>query len=285
MKSHISAAAATYTPQAFKTFEGALCAFFERECPQLGGNKTRLVLVNEINKMISQFFPESSHLRPGQTKWITVAKEEKASYGKSIRNTKMTPVTLDLVQTVDAMDRANGKKLREIKKEATARLCRQAYKQGGCMTNAEIAVLLKISAPTVGKYIAEWETENHTVLPRRGSIHDMGPTFTHKKIIIDKLFIEYKTVQQTSRETYHSLPAIERYITTFRQVLLCKQKGMTVEETAYAIKRTVRLVKEYHRIIEEYANRNQLLDSIVNFQPHVENNIEIFANQYGKETN
>lgn len=283
MKSHTSAASATYTPQTFKNFAGALCAFLEDECPQLGGLRTRQVLANNINEMVGKFFPETTHLRPGQTPWVTVSKDEKASYGKSVRDTRLTVVTLDLVQGNDAADRAAGMKLRDMKKEATARLCTQAYEQEGCLTNAEIAILLKVSAGTVGKYIAEWETENHSVLPRRGSIHDMGPTFTHKKIIIDKLFIEQKTVQQASRETYHSLPAIQRYISTFRQVLLCRQKGMSVEETAYAVNRTKRLVNEYQKIIDEYKNKNHVLDMILNHQPHIENNIEKFANEYGKE--
>jgi predicted transcriptional regulator len=283
MKSHASAASATYTPQSFKNFAGALCAFFEDECPQLGGLRTRQVLVNNINEMVGRFFPETTHLRPGQTTWVTVSKDEKASYGKTIRNTKLTVVNLDLVQSGDAADRAAGAKLRDMKKAAAARLCTQAYEQGGCLTNAEVAILLKISAPTVGKYIAEWETENHSVLPRRGSIHDMGPTLTHKKIIIDKLFLEQKTVQQTSRETYHSLPAIERYISTFRQTLLCARKGMNVRETAFAVGKTERLMKEYFNIIDYYKSTNQVLEKILSYQPHIENNIEQFANEYGQE--
>jgi hypothetical protein len=81
------------------------------------------------------------------------------SNGKKIRDTELVPVVLDLVQDVDAGERAMGKRIRDMKKEAVARLCSQAYEQGGCMTATEIAVLLKMSAGTVGKYIAEFERE------------------------------------------------------------------------------------------------------------------------------
>jgi predicted component of type VI protein secretion system len=111
MKTQASAASAAYTPQSFKNFASALCAFFEDECPQLGGLRTRQVLVNNINEMVCKFFPETTHLRPGQTTWVTVHKDEKASYGKTIRNTKLTVVNLDLVQGRDAADRAAGAKL------------------------------------------------------------------------------------------------------------------------------------------------------------------------------
>jgi len=274
MNKQLNAAQATYTPQMYKSFEGALEHFLAEQCPQIGGSMTRQVLVQSIREMVHKFYPETSHLRPGQTVWTTVHKDEKGSYGKSIRQTELVPVTLDLIQPQDILDRANGKKLRDLKKETVARLCTQAYEQKGCMTSAELAILLKISPPTVGKYISEWELEHKTVLPRRGSIHDMGPTLTHKKVIIHKLFIEQKSVQKTSRETYHSPQAIQRYISAFRQVLLCRQKGMNAEEIAFAIGITIRLVKEYEQIIDEYKSKGYNVDKSLEQEPHIESNIE-----------
>ena len=280
MNKQLTSAQATYTPQLYKSFEGALENFLADQCPQIGGRMTRQVLVQGIRDMVHKFYPETSHLRPGQTVWATVHKGEKGSYGKSIRNTELVPVTLDLVQSQDILDRANGKRLRELKKEAVARLCRQAYEQDGCMTNAELAILLKISSPTVSKYISEWELEYQTVLPRRGSIHDMGPTLTHKKVILHKLFIEQKSVQQTGRETYHSPAAIQRYISTFRQVLLCRQKGMNTEEIAFAIGVTKRLVGEYEQIIDEYKRKGYNADTMLEDELHIENNIETWILEY-----
>jgi len=282
MKKHQSSLDATYTPQTFKSFEGALFSFLRSECPQIGGDMTRQVLVQSIHGMVRQFFPGTDHLEPGQIVWPTVHKDAKGSYGKRIQDTQLTTVVLDLVQGCDAADRAAGKRLRDMKIEAVARLCIQSCQQDGCLTSAELALLLKVSPGAVGKYIAEWETEHSTVLPRRGSIHDMGPTLTHKRIIIHKLFIEQKSVQQTSRETYHSLPAIQRYISAFRKVLLCQRNGMTTEEIAYATKMTPRLVREYERIIAHYADRSYVLQRLLEFQPHVASTTEKWANEYGR---
>lgn len=270
MKKNIDANHATFCPQAYKCFEGALEAFFSYECPQIGGFRTRQVLVKSITDMVRKFYPETSHMQPGQITWPTVHRDEFSSYGKSIKETRLTTVILDLVQSQDAMDRAKGKKLRIVKKDAVARLCKQAFNQEGCLTNAELAILLKMSPSTVGKYIKEWEMENREVLPRRGSIHDLGPTLTHKTIIIEKLFIEQKTVQQVSRETCHSLPAIQRYISTFKQILLCKQKGMSIEETAFSVGRTIRLVKEYEKIIEEYREKNYVIEALLKSEIGIE---------------
>lgn len=271
-----TAAEQTFMPQSFKCFESALNAFLAQQCPQLGGSLTRQTLVQSIRTMVHQFFPDTSYLKPGQTLWPTVHKDEKSSYGKSITNTQLIPVMLDLVQPQDSLERAQGKKLRLIKKEAVARLCQQAYQQNGCLTQAEIAILLKLAPATVGHYIAEWELEHQTVLPRRGSIHDMGPTLTHKKIIIHKLFILHKSVQQTSRETNHSPQAIQRYIAAFRQVLLCRQKGMTTTEIAFATGFTARLVQQYQLIIDHYQQQGYNIPDLLQQEPYIENNIELW---------
>ena len=207
MEKSISACFASYSPVAHKSFQGALYAFLEKELPVIGGSRIRMGVVNAISHMVSQFFPETTHLRPGQTPWVTVSADSKGGYGKKIRDTELVPVVLDLVQDVDAGERAMGKRIRDMKKEAVARLCSQAYEQGGCMTATEIAVLLKMSAGTVGKYIAEFEREHEVVLPRRGTVHDMGPTLTHKRLIIEKLFVRQQTVQQVIRETYSATPS------------------------------------------------------------------------------
>jgi len=263
MKKTLTSAQATYLPQVYKSFEGALGAFLAEQCPQIGGSMTRQVLVQGISNMVSKFYPETSHLRQGQIVWPTVHRKEKSSYGKSIRNTELTPVVLDLIRTEDIVERANGKRLRDMKKEAVARLCKQAFEQDGCLCGAEM--------------------EHKTVLPRRGSIHDIGPTLTHKKIILYKLFIEQKSVQRTSRETYHSLQAIQRYISTFRQVLLCMQKGMTIEQIAFATGRTKRLIREYEQIIEEYKNGNYNMKQLLSSEVHIENNIESWIIEYAEK--
>ncbi len=258
MKNTLSSNSATYDPQHYKCFAGALEAFFEQECPQLGGTRTRQVLVKAILDMVLKFYPESTHMKQGQVQWVTVDKDEKSSYGKSIKNTRLKSVILDLVQETDAKDRSKGKKLRDIKREAVTRLLKQAYEQGGCLTNAEVAILLKISPGTVGNYVKSWEVENEEVLPRRGTIHDIGPSLTHKKIIIRKLFVEKKQVPDVCRETCHSERAVQRYIEKFQQILLCKKKGMTSEEIEYAVKITSRLLKEYEEIIDEYKEEGYL---------------------------
>jgi len=269
MNKHLDQNQRRFGPQQHKSFAGALGAFFEHECPQLGGDRTRRVLVQAIAEMVRSFYPETSHLEPGQTPWVAVHKDATHYYGKTMANTKLTPIVLDLVASDEAAVRARGHKLRDLKRQATARLFQQAYRQNGVLTNADVALLLRVSPHTVSNYVSQWELEHNQILPRRGTIHDIGSSLTHKRIIIHKLFIEQHTVEQVARDTNHSYQAIQNYIGTFRQVVLCKKNGMSSDEIAFAIKRSRRLVREYEKIIEYYGKQSRTLKQLLDFHPKV----------------
>ena len=76
----------------------------------------------------------------------------------------------------------------------------------------------------------------------------MGPSLTHKREIIERLFLKGQPVERVCRETYHSPAAVQRYIAAFKQVLLCRQKGLSHQEIAFAIKMSERLVREYQNL-------------------------------------
>ncbi|MBN2686418.1 MAG: DUF1670 domain-containing protein [Pontiellaceae bacterium] len=59
---------------------------------------------------------------------------------------------------------------------------------------------MRVSAGTMGKYVRDYEWAFNEILPRRGTIHDMGPTLTYKRIICHKHIVEGKSIEQTARE-------------------------------------------------------------------------------------
>jgi hypothetical protein len=255
MSSQLENARATFGPQQFKTFEGALQALLASECPQLGGLRSRQVIVQVISELVTAHYPAATHMTQGQVRWVAVHKDEKSSYGKTMSESKLTPIVLDLLPPSEIAARAEGGKLRAIKIEATSRLFLQAYEQNGVLTNSEVALLLKLSPSTVGTYRREWEKAHGKLLPTRGSIHDMGPTLTHKKIILEKLIFEGKSVETVCRETDHSPEAVLRYTQNFKQVLMCQSKGLDVTQTAFATKLSPRLIQEHLDLIAEYKTK------------------------------
>lgn len=258
---------AHYGPIYHKGFGGALDAFFQQECPQLGGSRTRQVLVHSITQMVDAYFPTPTRMRQGQIMWAAVAKDEAPGYGKKMLDLRQVPVVLDLVQEGDALAIGHGKSFQALREETIARLYQQAFEQGGCLATADLAMILKLCPTTIGIATREWEKVHDTFLPRRGVIHDVGRTLTHKRIIVRKLFLEGKKVEDVCRETCHSPEAVHRYIMNFKQVLLCYRKGLDIEQTAFAIHMSPSLVREYHALIKDLATHNHALDAILREEP------------------
>ena len=121
-----------------------------------------------------------------QMLWFAVAKEEKGGYGKCMKNLRLRPVVLSAVTYEDIKKKAESVPQKEIRKSAIARMLREADKQGGTLAETDLSLILSRSNTTIHENITECERENNVVLPRRGTVHDLGRSTTHKKIICEK---------------------------------------------------------------------------------------------------
>lgn len=245
-----------YGPVEKKTFSSALSLHLENALPQLKGWIIRDKVVKGIVELVDEFFPKHSNLRMGQIMWPAIDERETSGYGKSIEKSKLKPVFLDLIHEQDIQEYIKGTKAKDIKKKASVRVFKQAKEQGGVLTYSDVASMFKLSPATIGKYIREWEKENEELVPRRGTIHDMGRSLTHKKSICYKVIIEGKGLEQVVRETQHSPEAITRYVKDCKRVWTCLKAGLSIQATAFSISISDQLVYEYKNLIDEYKSLN-----------------------------
>jgi DNA-binding CsgD family transcriptional regulator len=251
MKSGKTPLADQFGPLQKKTFFSALSLFFQDQCPQLGGHLTRQVIVNKIQELVEHFYPPNTHSRMGQVMWPAVDENEKAAYGKSIEKTRLKPVFVDMIAPEDIQAFLEGEKAKTIRQRATVRIFNQAKEQKAVLTGVDVATMMRLSPATISNYVRHWEKEHQSLVPRRGTIHDMGRSITHKKQICYKVIVEGKTIEQTARETNHSPEAITRYVKDYKRILACLNKGLTPQDTAFVAKVSKNLVYEYINLIAE----------------------------------
>ncbi len=252
-----------YGPLEHKTFAAALEAFLALQCPQLGGPLLRKPFVAKIVEMVDAFHPPGTRVRQGQFQWVTVRKDCPPSRARRIQDCQLTAVTLDVVSPQDILDLKAGRGVRTLRREAVARILRQADAQRGCMACTEVSAILKISPKAVATCIREWEREHDEVLPRRGTIHDLGPTLTHKAEIIRRLFLEGQSVEGVARATHHSVEAVHRYIDMFKRVLLLHTKGLSASEITYGLHISKKLLAEYEKLISRLGSNNPLFERLL----------------------
>ena len=207
-------------------------------------------LADRVLSIIDEYAPRRSGVKPGQVVWLAVDIEDRPGRGKSMAMTKLLPVVLTLVSEEDVRQLNNGRRPGELLPSVVARILLEAEEQGGLLSMTDLGVLLSCSPSTVRKARETWEKRYGRILPTRGTIHDLGTTFTHKRQIID-LHLEGYFTSEIARKTCHDPSCIDRYIDDFQRVLMLKMDGQPLNKICFYTGLGRRLVKQYLEYIEE----------------------------------
>jgi hypothetical protein len=242
----------TFDASARKSFHSALCHLLQTEFPGVFGPAITKLFADKIDELYARFHPPSSHFRVGQVLWAAVAVDDLPGRDKRIENTRLVPVILDLVTGKDIDEAMIAGMRQHTRRNKIVRLCTQAYAQGGVLSLADVALLLHKSITPLSQDIVEYERASGDTVPRRGTVHDMGRSVTHKAIICYKRLVEQKPTSQVAGETFHSADEVEYYVQCFRRVQLCRDRGMDKEDIARATGHSLPLVQEYLDLIEQF---------------------------------
>ena len=241
-----------------KTFDNIVKEFIKENFGFMMGELAINQFVKELMKLYETYYPAKNNLKMGQMLWYAIDINERPSYGKKISNTKLVPVVLTIFSQEDIKSFQEGKKLKDIRLNVIKRILNEAKQQGGVLSELDLKAIMKISSLTISKMITEYENQTNEMLPRRGSLHDIGRTLTHKKIICYKKFVNNYSIKRIARETNHSITEVERYINDYKRVKYCLLKGIdNIQTISYILKLSKNLVKEYVELIDELSTIKQ----------------------------
>jgi predicted transcriptional regulator len=232
-----------------KGIHGAIKHLLEEQYAFVGGDRVQKMLIEDVIEIFQQYSRDPWHLEVGQTLWFAVHMDEKPGPGKTLAKMRVVPTILSITHEEDKLMRTNGYSHQEVRRYRVARLLKEAYAQKGVLTQADVAEIIGVSAGTISKDIKAYQTEHGVILPYRGTIHDIGPSMTHKKVIITK-FLQGIPTPDIARMTQHTEEACDRYIKAFKKVRMVHGK-MKPLEIARMLGMSERLVNEYIALIEE----------------------------------
>jgi hypothetical protein len=240
-----------YGPLQAKTLQNAVAHRIAKEFPRIGGPRIRRLCAEMILEVIQDHVRPTDHVTHGQVLWMAVSVTDPPRRHQRIAETDLVPVVLDLSTPEDVERRLQRVSPHHRLREKALRLCRQAYAQGGLLSNCDLAELFHTHDSEIARVLADHERTTRTIVPRRATIHDVGTGLTHKGIICHKRYREGKPSDQIGRETYHSLEAVDRYLGQYDRVRHCRLQGLTPRETAQALDCSLSLVEEYLQIDRE----------------------------------
>lgn len=241
----------TYDSSDRKTFRSALCHVLQTEFPGTFGPAVTRLFAEKIDQLFERFHPPRERLRVGQVLWAAVAVDDPPARGKRMEDTRLVPVALDLVTAQDIDDAiANG--LRgQTRRKKILRLFRQAFDQGAVLSYPDVSLLMHLQTSTISREVLAHERDSKETVPRRGTIHDMGRSVSHKAVICYKRLVEKKTTSQVASETCHHPEEVEYYVQCLRRIKLCSDTGMSIEEICQATAHSKSLVHDYLDLIRQ----------------------------------
>jgi len=245
-----------FSPLLAKNLHSALAHRIGQEFPRIGGQRILNACAEMVLEVVERHLQPKAHLQHGQILWLAVSIDDPPARNKTIANTNLIPVILDLCTPDDIHHILARKPWPWRLQQKSVRLCQQSYQQGALLSNCDLSVLLNKAESYLSSLLTEYERQHQTTIPRRATIHDVGSGLTHKRIICQKRYLEGKETHQIARETYHSLEAVDRYLGQFDRVRHCRREGMGPEQTAYILQCSLSLVREYLKIDGEIEDAN-----------------------------
>ena len=234
-----------FGPLRDKTLRNALAHRVAKEFPRIGGPRICKLCADMILEVIFKHMRPQDHVSHGQTLWMAVSVNDPPRHRQKIADTDLVPVLLELSTAEDVDQRIERLPVSQRLLHKVVRLCKQAHRQGGLLSNCDLAELLNNDESRIAVLLAEHERETNTLVPRRATLHDVGTGLTHKRIICWKRYAEGKEPHIVARETYHTLEAVDRYLGQYDRVRHCRLQGLTPEQTAHTLACGLRLVQEY----------------------------------------
>ncbi len=241
-----------------RRFESALLHLLLTDYGMMqGGRRIAHLLVEDVVRLMAEFFPDSAQAGSGTLVWSCTADEgRKAEPGKPTEAYKTITVQLPLV-TGDELQqytapagsqRPDAKRRDQLR---AVRLVREAATQGGLLTIAELSAILNRSYEITRSYIRQWEEETGELLPLKGYRMDQGSRPTHKKEIV-RLSEQGLEPPDIARESGHSLKSVERYLKDYERVKLLCKRGLNVAEISAMVGRGQNVVLEYVEIARQH---------------------------------
>jgi hypothetical protein len=210
-------------------------------------------IVDDILATIDQCYAE--RVPPKSVTWLAV-RLEKRGRRKGINVTDLVPVQLkmytenEVALLTDPALRKKRQARRSFNRARFARWCFEAYEQGGVLTQLDLSLLSGLSAHYISKEVRKYEEETGEIVPTRGTVHDLGPSVTHKAEVVRR-WLRHQSPVRIARETKHSQASVDRYIADYQRVRLLVQK-IPVEELPALASLSESVVEEYVELIKQY---------------------------------
>lgn len=210
-------------------------------------------IVSDLLTFMESFYSEALPARV--VNWPSVPVDN-GSGGKSPDVQRLTPVKLQLVTDAEVAllnDQhlcGERKARRTFNQTRFVRWCCEAFAQQALLTLLDLSLLSGISEKQVSLLLRQYEAEQQTIVPIRGTVHDIGPSVSHKAEVIRR-FLRGQSPIAIAQELHHSQQSVDIYIKDYETTRKLVQK-FPIADIPLLSNRTLSVVKEHVKLIRQY---------------------------------
>ena len=157
-----------------------------------------------------------------------------------------------------------------LRRHRLARLCEEAFQQGGLLTLEAIADLFNCAVRTLVSDLAALRAQQ-VIPPLRSTVKDMGRAVTHRRLIVEK-WLARQEYSEIAHATCHSVSSVANYIEKFKRTAALLDAGFDLDTVALIARLSPALVRAFQQLVAQsqpVPHRREELDTLTqkNTQP------------------
>jgi len=218
-------------------------------------------VLDTVYNVFSSYFETNPALKQGQIRLQILAIEAKVS--QPISESRQLTVTLTLNDDREDLKIRQQEGIIALRRHKIQRICQEAFDQGGLLTVEDLAYrVFNCGERTICRDL-EYFRKKDIFIALRSTVKDVGRTLSHRLLII-KLWAKGKEYSEISKNTSHSLSAIQNYIDKFKRTISLSKEGYDTNRISFLLRLSTSLVEQYielyHRL-DFVEHREQELNS------------------------
>ncbi len=226
------------------------------------------VTCRSLLNLMNEFSGECHGWNRGDMQIIYHTVDMREPPGKAFGEMPLRPVFLTISVPEDALAFDTGG-LQGMRQYKLIRLAREAYDQGGLLTQHDLALLLTTSSRTIQRDMKELRGEG-IKLPTRGAINEYGHIPSIRSVCVDR-FLCGEDVDTTAEECSVSVDIVRRYHRQFTDTVILYARGYRANEIIDVTGIPEKVVGEFLILYECHKNRKclRLNDFFARYTPAI----------------
>jgi hypothetical protein len=220
-------------------------------------------VLDTVYDVFGDYFDSQDSLRPGQIRLSVTSIE--ANNGQRLSEAKQVTVTLTLAEDKEDLEVRKKRGVVGLRRHRIQRICQEALDQGGLLTVEDLAYrIFNCGQRTICRDLEHFRDQG-IIIPLRSTVKDIGRTLSHRTLII-KQWAKGKEYSEISRDTCHSVRAVQNYVDKFKRAIALYHEGYNAAKISFLLRISTELIEQYidlYHKLDLIAHRREELENFL----------------------